>query len=251
MPAGALDGRRRCWFSMCRSPWSGTRVHATSAGALQRVLRAAAGGGCSIWRGRGCGARQRSTPRTCGRYRVAQLAAWPHSSPGDTHPGDTANPSNALSTRRARVSGRKCAHVSHAARALTPGPYWTRPAAPPGALASVAVPHPPQVRDCTRCSVTYRRCGRPGEGRDHPLMANTAATHPPPVFVVVAAPPVNGGMSVIVFIGIIDQTTVWPGGTRAPYLGSTNASVPALRRRASSMNGQLLDDRGLPLLDLI
>ena len=51
------------------------------------------------------------------------------------------------------------AHVSHAARALTRGPYWTRPVATPGAVASVVVPQPRQVRDFTRCSVTYGRGG--------------------------------------------------------------------------------------------
>src|SRR4249919_2107861 len=109
---------------------------------------------------RACGAAAINA-RTCGRNRVSSSrAAWARSPA--THPGDTANPSSALSTRRARRTGRKCAHVSHAARALTPGPYWTRPDATAGAVASVTVPHPPQVRDCTRCSVTYGRGGGGG-----------------------------------------------------------------------------------------
>jgi hypothetical protein len=91
--------------------------------------------------------------RTCGRNRsVSSPAAWARSPA--THPSDTANPSNALTTRRARRTGRKCAQVSHAALAFTPGPYWTRPETKPGTVASVTVPQPPQVRDCTRCSLT-------------------------------------------------------------------------------------------------
>ncbi len=95
--------------------------------------------------------------RTRGRNRASSSRA---ASPA-AHPSDTENPHRALSTDRARRTGRKCPQANHAARAFTRGPYWTRPRGIPSAAASVIVPQPPHVLATTRCSVT---CGRGGTG---------------------------------------------------------------------------------------
>jgi hypothetical protein len=125
-----------------------------------------------------------------------------------------------------------------------PVPYWTRPDARPGAVASVTVPHPSQVRDWTRCSVTYGRGGGGGT-------SNTWRRHTPKISAPARSfphPAQTGGACVTVLSGLSISRSVALGAPGCLPCGLPER-VGEERFGAGFFTNGESDDGGVPLLE--